>query len=206
MNKTILLLLGGTGVGTSSIAIRVAADPAVQVRSVIGTDALREVVREFVPAGVVPELRHSSYDGYLASGDSANLISAYRRQAQVVGMGVAAIIRRAVHENISLIIEGVHLLPEPIQKNLSLHERLHVAEILIDIESPAVHRERLTKRAEFAPERDVSRQLANFERIRQIRGYLREIAEMHRIPVVLNDSTEIAGAVAACVQLYRGNG
>jgi 2-phosphoglycerate kinase len=69
-----------------------------------------------------------------------------------------------------------------------------------------VHRERLTKRAEFAPERDVSRQLANFERIRQIRGYLREIAEMHRIPVVLNDSTEIAGAVAACVQLYRGNG
>jgi 2-phosphoglycerate kinase len=203
MPKTILLLLGGTGVGTSSLAIRVAADPAVQVRSVIGTDALREVVREFVPAGVVPELRHSSYDGYLASNDSANLISAYRRQAQVIGLGVAAIIRRAVHENISLIIEGVHLLPEPIQKNRSMHERMHVAEILIDIESPAIHRERLAHRAEFAPERDVSRQLANFERIRQIRGYLRELADMHRIPVVLNDSPDLEATATTCVKLFR---
>lgn len=203
MERNILLLLGGTGVGTSSIAIRLAADPAVQVRSVIGTDALREVVREFIPAGVVPELRHSSYDGFLATGDSANLIDAYRRQAHVIGLGVAAIIRRAVHENISLIIEGVHLLPDPIQKNLSLHERLHVAEIMIDIESPAIHRERLTRRAEFAPERDVSRQLANFERIRQIRGYLREVAQLHRIPVVLNDSEDLDSTVAACVQLYR---
>ncbi len=203
MVKNILLLLGGTGVGTSSIAMRVAADPAVQVRSVIGTDALREVVREFIPAGVVPELRHSSYDGFLATGDSANLINAYKRQAQVIGMGVAAIIRRAVHENISLIIEGVHLLPEPIQKNLSLHERLHLVEILIDIESPSIHRERLVNRAGFAPDRDVSRQLANFERIRQIRSYLREVAQMHRIPVILNDSSDLNATVASCIEIYR---
>src|ERR1700694_3333662 len=105
----ILLIGGATGVGTSTIAIRVAADPAVQVRSVIGTDALREVVRQFVPPDVVPELTHSSYDGYLALGDSAQLLAAYHRQLHVIGLGITAIIRRALQENIRLIIEGVHV-------------------------------------------------------------------------------------------------
>lgn len=198
----ILLIGGATGVGTSTIAMRVAADPAIQVRSVIGTDALREVVRQFVPPDVIPELAHSSYDGYLALGDSAELLNAYRRQLHVIGLGVTAIIKRAVQENIRLIIEGVHVSPEPIRARLTSEERKHVAEILIDIESPQVHRERLANRAEFSPGRDVSRQLANFDRIRQLRAYLYDVARMYHIPIVSNEHANINRAIAACVSLY----
>jgi len=198
----ILLISGATGVGTSTIAIRVAADPVIQVRSVIGTDALREVVRQFVPPNVIPELAYSSYDGYLALGDSAELLTAYRRQLQVIGLGVTAITKRAVQENIRLIIEGVHVSPEPIRAHLTTEERKHVTEILIDIESPQVHRERLVNRTEFSPGRDVSRQLANFDRIRQIRAYMYDVARMHHIPIVSNEHANINRAVAACVSLY----
>lgn len=200
----ILLISGSTGVGTSSIAIRVAADPSVQVRSVIGTDALREVVRQFVPTDVVPELAYSSYDGYLASGDSSQLLNAYRRQAQVIGIGIAAIIRRAVQENIRLIVEGVHISPEPIRTRLSRAEQMQVAQVHIDIESAAIHRERIEHRVEFAPGRDVTRQLANFERIRQIRSYMLDVAAMQRIPVVLNDDPDINKAAAECTAIYKG--
>ncbi len=201
---SILLLSGGTGVGTSSIAMRVAADPSIQVRSVIGSDALREVVRQFVSSTEYPELSYSSYDGYIPSGDSAQLINAYRRQAQVIGIGIAAIIRRAVQENIRLIVEGVHIAPEPIHAHLTRLEALEVVQIHIDIQSSAIHRERLERRAEFAPNRDVTRQLANFERIRQIRSYLLDVAQMNRLPVVFNDDSDISKAVAECVAIYRG--
>jgi 2-phosphoglycerate kinase len=184
--------------------MRVAADPSIQVRSVIGADSLREVVRQFIPPEVIPELKHSSYDGYLAFGDSAQLLPAFRRQAQVIGLGISAIIKRAVQENIGLIIEGVHVTPEPIRAYLSAEERRYVAEVLIDISSSAVHRERLAHRAEFAPDRDTSRQLANFERIRQIRAYLCDVAQMYHIPIVANDAPDMAEAVAACVAIYQG--
>ncbi len=203
MTSRILLIGGATGVGTSSLAIRVAADPAVQVRSVIGTDALREVVRQFVPTDVVPELAHSSYDGYLAAGDSTQLISAYKRQTHVIGLGITAIIKRALKENISLIVEGVHVAPEPIRERLTRAEQMQVVEVLVDIESSAVHRERLARRAEFAPGRDVSRHLENFERIRQIRMHLLDVARMYRIPIISNDAANIDQAVAACVDIYK---
>lgn len=202
--NSILLLMGGTGVGTSSIAMQVAAHPSIEVRSVIGSDALREVVRQFVPVEVVPELAYSSYDGYLAYQDSAMLIPAYRKQAQLIGLGIAAIIRRAVQENIRLIIEGVHVLPEPILAHLNRDEKNQIATVLIDIESANVHHSRIRDRSAFAPNRDTSRQLANFDRIRQIRSYLREMASLYRVPVVLNDAPEMAAAVQACVDVFSG--
>jgi 2-phosphoglycerate kinase len=191
--------MGGTGVGTSSIAMQVAAHPAVEVRSVIGSDALREVVRQFVPPDVAPELVYSSYDGYLAYQDSAMLIPAYRKQAQLIGLGIAAIIRRAVHENIRLIIEGVHVLPEQIYAHIGRDEKKQIAAVLIDIESAGIHRNRIAERSAFAPDRDTSRQLANFDRIRQVRSYLREMAAMNHIPVVFNDSPDMKAAIDACV-------
>ncbi len=200
---SILLIGGATGVGTSSIAMRVAADPAIQVRSVIGTDSLREVIRQFIPADVAPEMMRSSYDGYLAFGDSAHLLTAYRRQLHIMSLGIAAIIRRAVKENIRLIVEGVHISPESIRPRLTAEERKCVVEVLIDIESPAVHRERLAARAAFAPGRDVSRQLANFDRIRQIRAYLRDVAQYNHMPIVNNDAPDMDKAVVACVALFR---
>ncbi len=182
--------------------MRVAAYPTIQVRSVIGTDALREVVRQFIPPEVIPELGYSSYDGYLASGDSANLLEAYRRQGHVISLGIAAIIRRAIEEDIRLIIEGVHVLPGLVRDRLPLAIRGHVAEVLIDIASIEIHRQRLAHRAEFSPGRNVARHLANFDRIRLVRAYLRDTAVMHHVPIVDNDSPDMEHAAATCAAIF----
>ena len=61
----VYLIGGATGIGTSRIALGLAMEEDVKVKSVIGTDSLRAALRKVIGRGVCPPLFYSSFDGDL---------------------------------------------------------------------------------------------------------------------------------------------
>jgi 2-phosphoglycerate kinase len=106
----VVLIGGGTGVGKSTVATQVARE--LGIARVSSTDFIREVMRSVVPETIAPELSRSSFelDGHTSAvAESAH--AEFERQARQVLVGVRAEVHRAVREGISLILEGIHLLP-----------------------------------------------------------------------------------------------
>ena len=102
---------------------------AIGHTSVTGTDTIRETLRTVMSLEHVPELHEHSFR---AMGDTGELrvnpkeraLVGFHQQARQVGVGVKAVIRRAVREGSNIIVEGTHLVPP-------LHQYLPVG---VDVE------------------------------------------------------------------------
>jgi len=112
------------------------------------------------------------------------VISAFQEQSQRVNVGVQAIMRRAVKESLSMIIEGVHLLPCNWPKELT--EGAIVIQVLICTLEEERHRNRFISRAEENPGRSTAKYLENFESIRRIQDALTEKCKDYEIFMVDN--------------------
>ena len=114
LRAPITILLGGTtGVGKSTIATELAF--RLGIRSVIGTDTIREVMRKIIAAELLPDLHTSSFLAWTATGrvkgkDSC-LIRGFEEQVRHVSVGVKAVLERAHKEGFNAVIEGIHLVP-----------------------------------------------------------------------------------------------
>ena len=173
--RPIIVVLGGApGVGKSTIASRLAI--RLDITRVITTDAIREVLRLVVPAIVLPELHSSTYeliDNTNVGAQPALDFSRFDRQCESVGHAAAAVAARLASENRSMVLEGVHLLPGQLDKDLEQHPaKPIVIERLITIEQGARHGQNLTARSAAEPLRDGARHLDRFEIIRSIHSHL----------------------------------
>lgn len=191
----VYLIGGPTGVGRSTMALGLSVDPDVHVRSIIGTDSLREVLRRIISRDICPPLFYSSYDGHKSLEDgwepcdihrSDPLICAYEEQARIISIAVAAVIERSFIEGSNLIIEGVHISPHHIRKLLKPEIVGLVVEAVLDIENEDLHRKRIADRRLHSPSRDASRHLQYFGNIRRIRDHILKIAKDYDIPIIQN--------------------
>src|ERR671928_393016 len=105
--EPIVVLIGGaTGVGTSTLAADVAR--RLNIQSVIGTDAIREVLRRAISPDLLPSLHKSSYeitpeDMRVPVADEESVLFGFRQQASQVAVGVEAIVDRGVEEGTVLV-------------------------------------------------------------------------------------------------------
>ncbi len=110
----VLLIGGTTGVGKSTIATELAF--RLGIRSVIGTDTIREVMRKMIAPELLPDLHTSSFlawrtlHSHEQAGEAA-LWRGFENQVKHVSVGVNAVIERAHREGLNAIIEGIHLVP-----------------------------------------------------------------------------------------------
>ncbi|AIF68748.1 hypothetical protein PAP_01540 [Palaeococcus pacificus DY20341] len=109
-----MLLLGGTtGVGKSTIATELAF--RMGIRSVIGTDTIREVMRKMISKELLPTIHASSFLAWKAINAPLKgispLIYGFERQVSHVAVGINALIERATKEGFNAILEGIHLVP-----------------------------------------------------------------------------------------------
>src|SRR3989338_8826737 len=117
MDNKIILISGGTGVGSTTYSFELAK--ALGIVNILSTDFIREVIRSIIARPLNPTLDKSTYTaGQTVHYDEkpeevqyAEIIRGYKTQCAAINVGVEGIIKRAVNENIPLIIEGVHLLP-----------------------------------------------------------------------------------------------
>lgn len=195
----ILLFCGATGTGKSSLSVEIAH--RLGITRVIGTDTIREIMRGMFSRQLMPSVHESSYAVWKTlvrpfSDMVDPVLSAFQEQTQRVNVAVHAIMRRAITENLSMIIEGVHLLPEIIAPEFS-SEAL-IIPILICTCQEELHRNRFINRGQEAQERSSKKYLENFESIRKIQDAL--IAKAEENNIFLVDNVDFDDAVNKTIQ------
>lgn len=201
-DRPVIILIGGaTGVGKSTMAAQI-ADRLGLVR-IISTDSIREVMRAFFAESLMPSIHYSSYDADkavrmpLGQGLDSHLVG-FLEQAEMVSVGVKAILERAVHERTSFLVEGVHLIPglTPLPEGPG-HEQALILPLVIATRSEELHRSHfLVRERETSGRRVLVRYLKGFREIREIQDFILERAEAEGVLIVDNESIDDAvGAV-----------
>ena len=173
----IILIAGTTGIGKSTIALSLAH--RLNFRSLIGTDAIRELMRKVLSNDLIPELHQSSYEAGIFSKHHLSskfnpIILGYSEQSKIVSVGVEALIKRALYEGQNLIIEGVHLSPEFISEEILNHPNVII--VMLHLKDENTHRNRIHIRAKnISMRRSAEKYLSYFENIRLIQKYLKEL-------------------------------
>lgn len=187
----VISLVAAGGVGKSTLATRLAL--RLGINRVVTTDSIREVLRTVIPESVLPELHVSTYETLSSSSPTNDALSIFLRQSHAVGAASAAVAKRYVTENKSLILEGVHLLPGILTKELKdLANAPVVVEVLITLLDENQHKSRLLHRRASEPLRNGSRHLDNFNAIRILQTELRKMAHVAGIPEYdVSESTDL---------------
>ncbi len=186
--RPVVVYIGGaSGTGKSSLALQLA--PLLRIYRVSSTDTIRQVMRMVFTPEILPALHHSSFEvtrGEHSGGETAvehvpaRLLESYEDQARRVCVGTRAVIERAIDENVSIIVEGVHLLPGVVPFPDLAGEAYQVA-IMLGTPDEESLRARILTRAPGGPRR-ASRYLEAFDDIRAINDHLMRMAEAHDIP------------------------
>lgn len=192
-HRPVVVLIGGaSGVGKTSIGVVLAN--LLRISRVISTDAIRQIMRLMISRDLMPALHASSYEAWKQAGTALNgqdnrVIQAFREQAMRVGVGVRAMIDRAIEEHASIIVDGVHLLPDLI--DLKDYEKRAIfiwVNLVIDDEKTYV--ERFKRRGEEASQRVSHRYIENLDSILKIQRHILDVGDSHKIVAVENSSFE----------------
>ncbi|ADY72747.1 ATP-cone domain protein [Desulfurobacterium thermolithotrophum DSM 11699] len=187
LDKPVIILIGGaTGVGKSKLAAELAG--ILEINRMASTDSIREVMRKMISKELVPSIHVSSYE----AGDvvykfgemekEQKILYGFLDQTEKVLTGVEAVINRAIKENISLIVEGIHLIPGVFDR---LKEKAYVIHLILTTLDEEIHKSRFKSR-EKVSQRTSKKYLRNFKAIRLIQDYLYKTAAEKNIPIVEN--------------------
>ncbi len=187
----VLLLAGAPGVGKTSLAQEVAH--RLSITGVTSTDGIREVMRIMLSQELAPAIHASSYDAHRQVGglDQSEdpVIEAYRNQAATVAIGAKAMIRRAIEENTSVILEGVSILPGMLDLE-AWRDAAHVIFLAVATLEEDAFEGRFAARGERSERRPAHRYIQNLDNILRIQEHILELADHHGLPIVDNDSFE----------------
>lgn len=186
--KPLIILIGGaSGVGTSSMAFELAN--RLRLKNLISTDMIREVMRKIVSKELSPVIHRSSFDAYesirIPYIRMDPVIEGFISHVDVVNVGVEAIIERSVKEGISTIIEGVHIVPGFIKKELLENNNIMV--FALTVEDEEAHKQRFYSRCRQPwVRRSLERYMNNFDTIRKTQNFLVQQAKIHDAHIVNN--------------------
>lgn len=187
--RPMILLVGGTtGSGKSTISAEIAH--RLDIVRTQSTDMLREVMRLMFPERLLPSLHVSSYlawqalpEASITKDASERLEIGFLTQAREVAIGVEAVLRRACREQVSVIIEGIHVYPE-LQHELSGEPDAIVMPLMVAVLKRKRLRHQLTGRGSTNKSRRAERYLKHFDAIWQLQSFLLEEADRYGIPVI----------------------
>ncbi len=188
-DEPLIVLIGGaSGVGTSSIAFEVAN--RLGIRNMISTDMIREVMRKIVSKELLPTIYESSYTAYRSlrippPPEFDEVLIGFRDHVDTVSIGVEAVIERSLKEGISIVIEGVHIVPGFISDDLV--KRHNVSMFVLTLQDEEVHKGRFYSRCrQMWARRPLKRYMNYFGAIRRTLKYFESQANKHHIPVIEN--------------------
>ncbi len=187
LDTPVIVLIGGTtGVGKSTIAAEVAH--RLGITRFMSTDSIREVMRGIFTEELMPAIHQSAFDAWRSlrvpvPHGADPVIVGFREQAAVVATGVKALIDRSMKEGVSLVIEGVHLVPGYIEPSDFPDAR--VVQLLISVEDEEAHRSHFyIREVQTDGLRPFERYRSNFDSIRMLGHYIEDLAREHGIPVI----------------------
>jgi 2-phosphoglycerate kinase len=209
LERPLIILIGGTtGVGKSTIATEVAH--RLGITRISSTDSVREVMRGIFSRDLLPAIYESAFNAWrglrIPVPEGANpVLVGFREQTAVVTAGVKSLIDRAVLEGLSMVIEGVHLVPGYL--DASEFEGALVIQLVISVDDEQSHLSHFyIREVQTEGSRPLERYRANFSEIRMLGRYIEAMAIEHDIPVIYSHQLDRTVAdvlehiVAAAVQ------
>ena len=193
LDRPIILLVGGaTGTGKSTVATDVAY--RLGITRVTSTDFVRQTMRAFFSDEFMPSIHYSSFEAGAAlhAPDEAvdTAVAGFLEQTRKVLVGVRAAIDRALEEGWSMVLEGVHLVPGMLPKEI---EGALVVECVLGIEDAEAHASHFWIRdTDSEGVRPYEKYLEAFDDIRLIQAYILGRALKHGVPVIENGNIEEA--------------
>lgn len=194
--RPLVIYMGGaTGTGKSTLSLETA--PLLRIYRIGSTDTIRQVMRIVFSKVMLPALHSSSFEPAARFGEglgeeqswgegqaefNERLLATYEEQAARVVVGVRAVVERAIAENMSVVVEGVHLCPPLVPFN-DLEGAVYQVPLMLGTLDEEVHRQRFLTRAS-ATGRHAERYLESFPSIRLIHDFLLQQAEAHDVPLI----------------------
>ena len=193
--KPLVVYVGGvSGTGKSTVALEVA--PMLRIYRINSTDTIRQVMRMMFSKAMLPALHRSTFE---PEPDQEHLgtHASLEEQATRVCVGVRAVVERAIAENLSIFVEGVHLFPPhvPFPDLDGAAYQLYVLMTTLDEE---VHRSHLLSRAQHSA-RPAVRYLDHLETIREHQHLLIERTTDAGHPIVDTSDRESSSRETARV-------
>ena len=194
--RPLIFMIGGTaGCGKSTTATDLAS--RLNIVRTQSTDMLREVMRAMVPRHLQPMLYESSYTAWKKLPHSNDhqmtqeelLIDGYCTQADIMSVAIKAVIQRALRENVSLILEGVHVHPAYVE-NLVESKDAVVIPIMLGVIKRKKLQRRISGRSTKVPQRRAAKYLEHFESIWGLQTYLLSEADRVNCTIIINDSRD----------------
>ena len=188
----VILISGASGVGKTSVGLALANQ--LKISHIASTDAIRQIMRLMISPELMPALHTSSFSawkhtGAELGGEHPPVVQAFREQAVRVGVGVRAMIERAVEEHANLVIDGVHLLPDLIDLSAYKDQATFIWMILY-LDDKKHYAERFEFRSEEATQRSSHHYVENLDAILEIQQHILEVGEAHHIMTVENANFE----------------
>jgi 2-phosphoglycerate kinase len=194
LDLPIILLVGGaTGTGKSTVATDVAY--RLGITRVTSTDFVRQTMRAFFSREFMPAIHHSSFEAGRAMADdddegSEAVLDGFLEQTREVLVGVRAAIDRALEEGWSMVLEGVHLVPGMLPREI---EGALVVQCVLSIDDAEAHASHFWIRdTDSDGVRPYEKYLDAFDDIRLVQAYILGRARKHEVPVVENADIEHA--------------
>ena len=191
LDLPIILLVGGaTGTGKSTVATEAAY--RLGITRVTSTDFVRQTMRAFFSKDFMPSIHYSSFEAGDAveepEGDPA--VQGFLLQTRNVLVGVRAALDRALEEGWSMVLEGVHLVPGILRKEI---EGALVVECVLAIDDAEAHASHFWIRdTDSEGVRPYEKYLDAFDDIRLVQAYIQGRARKHDVPVIENGNIEDA--------------
>ena len=150
---------------------------------------IREVMRKIVSKELSPVIHKSSFDAYESIRTPSirvdPVIEGFISHVEVVNVGIEAIIERSVKEGISTIIEGVHVVPGFIRKDLIEDNNIIIFTITVDDDE--AHKQRFYSRCRQPwVKRSLERYMDNFDTIRKTQQFMVEQAKINDTRIINN--------------------
>lgn len=184
----IILIGGASGIGTSSISFELANK--LGIKNMLSTDMIREVMRKMVSKELCPTLFESSYTAEDALKTPAppefdKTLLGFKDHVETVNVGLTGVIERSIKEGISIVIEGVHIVPGFIDEEIL--DRPNVYFFVLALTDEEIHKGRFYSRCrQLWARRPLKRYLKHFTSIRKTHDYIVGVAKKNNIPVIEN--------------------
>ena len=182
LDRPLVILIGGTtGVGKSTVATEVAH--RLGITRIVSTDSIREVMRGIFSKDLMPAIYESSFNAWrslrIPVPEGADpVIVGFREQTAVVTTGVKALIDRSVVERVSLVVEGVHIVPGYIEP--SQFKDAWVVPLIITVDDEEAHRSHFyIREVQTDGNRPFEKYRENFGDIRLLGRYIEGLAKEH---------------------------
>ncbi len=194
--RPLIILIGGTnGSGKSTVAAELAH--RLDIVRIQSTDMLREVMRKMVSQKLMPVLHTSSFNAgeHLPRGQNmepesdALIVDGFLAQAGHLSVASEAVIKRAMSERVSLILEGIHVNPA-MQVGIARSGDAIVVPIMLAALRPEQLRAQLRGRSVGKPDRRAQRYLNNFDAIWALQTHLLSEADQFHVPLIANSKMD----------------